>query len=1402
MFSRKSLWLAFLGGVLLSGSPVQALSRQSTGSGNWSNAASWSPAGVPGAGDDVTVNFSHVITVDTLAAQASSVLVNGTLRFSRSTSSALLLTAGDVTLHGLLDMGTALDPISLSTVTATLTLASGEALSIAAFSDGVFRAHGAVKSPVAEAITGAAAGAVSVLVPAAGAVGWQAGDWITIGQTDNPDDDQTEMVQISTITGTDPLTVAWTGGLSFSHGAAGPTRVGNLTRNVAVRGTGPTPGGIDMTGPSSGDFQALWAEFSGLERISFTGAADDAVFTGASIHHGAGDGLSFNNTDRQAVTDTLIYKSADHGVNLSDCDDTLVRGSDIYAGNASNDPTDRAIQALFSTSDVIEGNHFYSNTGDVLFLESDGAVVQDNRIYANDGDGMVLSENPGVVVAGNMIYRNGGTGIVLFDGAGRSLIASNEIFGNDAGVIATDGAGSGSGGDVLLANTIYNNTVDPSGGGVSLNIFNADQEYFLQDNRLGYDKAGVSRPNVAEIKALAGSGRKTRLHLRGNRVNPVVPLALSSFLTTPDNYFVSYNQEFSTGTVQVYGDYLVAGGVLALDNGLPLYVSSATAVRLQRGAGHGASVVPGAGAVTQLITIRCVDGPSNEWQVEGSESGLLHGPFTGGVTAQDIGGQFTLSFSPGGFPRTDDFLAFGLMAASADAGVRKRLLFGNAGAGFNGGKSRLTVAPGAGLALRGTASLPALMDRVSGTGNYYTVVSSGAFTLVNGQVLNADKDGLQLSGTGGVLLSSSTFNAMGVAAGQTSAYVTARGLTSSATFYNMTFGVSRSTAGAAGAFAVQVQGSDAGLDWFFWGHNGGLDVADLDPNDKVRWSESVPPSTPGLFAAAPGAGEGEISLSWTSPGDDGLTGNIVGGGFLIFRSTVAAAAALATSGQAQTVISTNAAPGAAQALVVSGLALGTTQYFRLWAADEFNNISTAPAAATALPRRLTPLAAPFFSAAGAVGQVTLTWSDPLIPPLAYRDPYRLEASTVSSGGPFTLLASVPAADTGFLHTGVLLGTTYYYRLYTVDVLGGGAGTSAPAATSAQTADVSAPQIALSVGPRTVGVAWSPSMTLSFTKPMVPASVAGAITLRRLRDSLGNTVSESPLTVTLSSNAAGDAYVLSGPALAPNSRYELRVTTAAVDQQQAKPLGAEGLLRWTTLLDHTAPNVVVDDASGARLEVPALALPSDGYVESAAPAGAAAATQKLLANTGDALRSPLSGTVVGLEAFDAVGAPQAFSGQVTISFPYADAAPFDGVVDGTRVKADTLAVHWLDEVHNLWVRLLSMLDASAGVVSARPGHFTAFALIGQASTDLSQARAFPVPWRPSGGGLTFTDVGQTGTIQIFTPEGALVKEIPIGSGGQETWDGANSDGRPVATGVYFYRVSSGDAVKRGKLVVIR
>src|SRR5882672_5526407 len=153
---------------------------------------------------------------------------------------------------------------------------------------------------------------------------------------------------------------------------------------------------------------------------------------------------------------------------------------------------------------------------------------------------------------------------------------------------------------------------------------------------------------------------------------------------------------------------------------------------------------------------------------------------------------------------------------------------------------------------------------------YYTFVDSGAFTASYSTITHIDGNGLWLNGTGGISLSTVTFDLLGSASGtSTATYITANILTSTATFYGLTFSTSTSGSYVANLHNVTVSGSDAGLSWQLKKYGGTL-IGDAyennDVNNKVQWYPFAPSVVSPAFTAVSSF---SVTAQWGANGDTG-----------------------------------------------------------------------------------------------------------------------------------------------------------------------------------------------------------------------------------------------------------------------------------------------------------------------------------------------------------------------------------------------------------------------------------------------------------------------------------------------------------------------------------------------------
>lgn len=265
--------------------------------------------------------------------------------------------------------------------------------------------------------------------------------------------------------------------------------------------------------------------------------------------------------------------------------------------------------------------------------------------------------------------------------------------------------------------------------------------------------------------------------------------------------------------------------------------------------------------------------------------------------------------------------------------------------------------------------------------------------------------------------------------------------------------------------------------------------------------------------------------------------------------------------------------------------------------------------------------------------------------------------------------------------------------------------------------------------------------------------------------------------------------------------ELRVINKALSDAE---VGQEYSASRPNLFVAAPPN------DGIRLTIPANAF--GGAVRFYITRSPQSNPIRTSANVGSALNSPPTGfayvpdSVVEIVAqVNGLDFETTLGSSVTVTVPYPD-ADGNGLVDGTSPPLDASLVRMftLNNSTFRWESLTTSVDRANRRASGLASHFSVFALFGTTgiSTDLS-VRVYPVPWKPGtpgsfdsgvfGGrsGLIFDKLPAEGDIRIFTLTGELVVELKFDStnAGTFVWDGKNSGGRNVASGVYFARVKA-------------
>ncbi|MCI0706056.1 MAG: hypothetical protein L0Y80_01045 [Ignavibacteriae bacterium] len=94
---------------------------------------------------------------------------------------------------------------------------------------------------------------------------------------------------------------------------------------------------------------------------------------------------------------------------------------------------------------------------------------------------------------------------------------------------------------------------------------------------------------------------------------------------------------------------------------------------------------------------------------------------------------------------------------------------------------------------------------------------------------------------------------------------------------------------------------------------------------------------------------------------------------------------------------------------------------------------------------------------------------------------------------------------------------------------------------------------------------------------------------------------------------------------------------------------------------------------------------------------------------------------------------------------------------------------------------------------------------QASRSYTTLEFGPNPYRlPSAEQLVIRNLAANSSVRIMTVSGRVVREFPAQGGGRAFWDGRNSDGELVPTGIYFVvaYTENGTQLTTGKIAVVR
>ncbi|MFA6316562.1 MAG: fibronectin type III domain-containing protein [Elusimicrobiota bacterium] len=173
---------------------------------------------------------------------------------------------------------------------------------------------------------------------------------------------------------------------------------------------------------------------------------------------------------------------------------------------------------------------------------------------------------------------------------------------------------------------------------------------------------------------------------------------------------------------------------------------------------------------------------------------------------------------------------------------------------------------------------------------------------------------------------------------------------------------------------------------------------------------------------------------------------------------------------------------------------------------------------------------------------------------------------------------------------------------------------------------------------------------------------------------------------------------------------------------------------------------------------------------------------------------LTGTSLGVEITVSGGLQPLVPVEISIPFRDADL----GGKNPTR-----LVIARYDTDRYVWVPLVSSVGNNR--VSALTNHLSTFQLMQSVPAEgLDQVKVFPNPMKPNKGdaAMAFINLPADADLRVHTFRGELLRTFKSNNAGMASWDGKNSFGVPVGSGVYLVYIRGNGATRVIKAAIQR
>lgn len=340
--------------------------------------------------------------------------------------------------------------------------------------------------------------------------------------------------------------------------------------------------------------------------------------------------------------------------------------------------------------------------------------------------------------------------------------------------------------------------------------------------------------------------------------------------------------------------------------------------------------------------------------------------------------------------------------------------------------------------------------------------------------------------------------------------------------------------------------------------------------------------------------------------------------------------------------------------------------------------------------------------------------------------------------------------------------------------------------------------------------------ITFGTDIDPTSLVNKVTLTRVSD--GQVV---PLDLSVGNYSSATQTLFAKPAsgqpLDPSTAYKITLAAGIQDFLHIGATAGGQSIVFITALDPAKTSTVLsvyDTAKQVNLNVPSGSFPQGGFV---VPRTSFISPNHTLTNgayANNSLVRELGRVELLMYTLNGQGAPVLGNSPKTVTLTMTPAfaaaaaqnaaspAAAGAAVSKTDIDPSTIGIFQV-QPQGL-VKVPSSQVNSDGSVTAQVTAYGVYVLAADITTNLSGAKAYPVPFKPANGdtAITFDNLAANTTIKIYTIMGEVVKTIRVDGQTTVAWDVKNDNGANVASGVYVYQIKNAYSEKRGKLMVIR